>query len=432
MHLLIVTVGTRGDVQPYVALGLGLQRRGYTVTVASHREHESFVGASGLSFRNGGSSMRETLDSDIGRAWIESSDSLLQYTKTAKRVGEHMWPEALAIGESMTEKVDAVLFHPFATHAMHHAEARRLPSICLPLVPIFPSRIAPPVFLPRAPAWGWLRGAITDSTLKMIYKTVEHMHEAHRRKLGLGRLGPNIIRTLHQAGVPFVHLYSGHVAPRPGDWPDDVTVTGFCVLDAPSGYSPPEALTRFLDAGPPPIYVGFGSMTGLDPKDLTRMIREAVERAGVRAVVCTGWGGIGPLDAGDHVLQIDDVPHHWLFPRVRAVVHHGGAGTLAAGLRAGRPTVIAAFFGDQHFWGEMAAQRGACPKPLARRTIDASRLAEAIRTVLASDRYAAAAVRMQEALAAENGVANAVEQIEKHLDRPRASFWTRSSSNLQS
>jgi sterol 3beta-glucosyltransferase len=328
------------------------------------------------------------------------------------------------MADAFFEGAEAVLMHPFALHAMHHAEARRLPAILVSLIPVVPSRVQAPLFFPRAPAWGWLRSYVTNLSLEKIYQTVAHIHEPHRRALGLGPLGPNIIRTLRRRRIPCVQLYSAHVSPRPPDWEDDVHVTGFCFLPAPSDYVPERGLAQFLAGGEAPIYVGFGSMTGRDPEELAKTAIAAIRRARVRAVLCTGWGGLSRGIGGDDVFVVDDVPHDWLFPRVRSVLHHGGAGTLAAGLRAGRPTGIAAFFADQPFWGEMAARAGVGPRPLPKRSIDANRLGDMIERLVGDESYARAAERMQAALAREDGAGAAAEVIAGHLARASHTFWT--------
>jgi sterol 3beta-glucosyltransferase len=423
MHVLIVTVGTRGDVQPYVALALGLVRADFEVTLASHREHRDFVTSWGLPFRDAGASMREVLESDVGRDWIESSDSMGRYMKALRRLGDVMVPDNLAKAEAMTEGVDALLIHPFAMHAFHQAEARRLPAVIVGLIPFEPSSEMAPVFFPNAPRWGWLRRWLTHTAHKQGYATVAHHHEPYRKKLGIRSAGNNILLAVRSVGIPVLHLYSEVLVPRPSDWPDDVVATGFCFLDAHANWTPPEPLVRFLEAGESPIYIGFGSMTGRDPAELTRTVLEAVRTAGVRAVVGNGWGGTSKIEGASDVFVVDDVPHDWLFPRVRAVVHHGGAGTVSAGLRAGRPTAVAAFFADQPFWGHVTTTLGAGPRPLLKREIDSAHLAAKLRELLQSKDFAKSARLLGERLTAEDGVGNAVAFITKQLERPRDSFW---------
>jgi hypothetical protein len=172
--------------------------------------------------------------------------------------------------------------------------------------------------------------------------------------------------------------------PQPHDWDNHITIPGFFFLPLASFYKPPEDLEAFLEAGPAPVYIGFGSIVVHDPDVLTRTIFDAVKKAGVRALVSKGWGGLGHKDTQipENIYMLDNCPHDWLFPRVSCVVHHGGAGTMAAGIAAGRPTVIVPFFGDQSFWGDMVAKAGAGPAPIPHKKLTADRLAAAITEAL--------------------------------------------------
>ncbi len=165
------------------------------------------------------------------------------------------------------------------------------------------------------------------------------------------------------AGMPVLYGFSPEVIPPPKDWGTDVHVTGYWFLDVEEGWSPPTGLVEFLAAGPPPIFIGFGSMSNRDPAEMEALISEALERSSQRAVVQAGWGGLKGIASPDRVCSIDSVSHAWLFPRMAAVIHHGGAGTTSAGLRAGVPSIIVPFFGDQPFWGQRVHDLGVGPGP---------------------------------------------------------------------
>jgi UDP:flavonoid glycosyltransferase YjiC (YdhE family) len=172
--------------------------------------------------------------------------------------------------------------------------------------------------------------------------------------------------------------------PKPKDWGPHISISGFYFLDMASNFTPEPALAEYLAAGEPPIYIGFGSIVVDDPNAMTQMIFEAVKKTGRRALVSKGWGGLGAEELGipDGVFMLGNVPHDWLFKHVAAVVHHGGAGTTAAGIRAGKPTVIVPFFGDQPFWGAMTAKAGAGPLPIPYKDLTADKLAGAIEEAL--------------------------------------------------
>ena len=193
--------------------------------------------------------------------------------------------------------------------------------------------------------------------------------------------------------------------PKPADWASHLSVSGFFFLPLASSYTPPEDLIIFLQAGPPPVYIGFGSIVVQDPDGFSRLIIEAIRKAGVRALVSKGWGGLGSdkMDIPENVFMLGNCPHDWLFPQVSCVVHHGGAGTTAAGITSGRPTIIVPFFGDQPFWGDMIARAGAGPAPIPYKKLTADALAQAILEAL-QPQVQERAMLMAEKIGQENGV----------------------------
>ncbi|HEX2036809.1 MAG TPA: glycosyltransferase, partial [Chloroflexota bacterium] len=223
------------------------------------------------------------------------------------------------------------------------------------------------------------------------------------------------------AGIPRLYGYSRLVVPRPPDWPPDWHVTGYWALDSATAvppWEPPAALAAFLDAGPPPVYVGFGSMAPRSAGHLTEAALQALRATGQRGILASGWAGLGAASGAalpPEVFRIQEAPHDWLFPRMAAVVHHGGAGTTAAGLRAGVPAVVTPVFGDQPFWGQRVAALGAGPRPVPMRQVTAERLAGAIHQATTDARMRATAAGLGRRLRAEDGVAQAVRAVEQHL-----------------
>ncbi|HUF26315.1 MAG TPA: glycosyltransferase, partial [Gemmatimonadaceae bacterium] len=190
--------------------------------------------------------------------------------------------------------------------------------------------------------------------------------------------------------------------------------------DRPADWKPPAALKRFLASGEPPVYVGFGSMAGRDPQRVTGIVIDALQSVGLRGVLATGWGGLTSDGLPDTMFPLGDVPHDWLFPRMTAVVHHGGAGTTAAGLRAGRPTVICPFFGDQPFWGWRVHELGVGSEPIPQKKLTAGRLAAALRQVTALPVIRRNADALGDKIRSEDGVANAIAVVEQLLPRNAA------------
>jgi hypothetical protein len=205
------------------------------------------------------------------------------------------------------------------------------------------------------------------------------------------KLGPlsqaAAVTALHRLRVPYTYCWSPALIPKPKDWGSNITISGFYFLSLASNYQPDPDLAEFLASGPPPIYIGFGSIVVEDPNAMTKMIFDAVKLTGQRALVSKGWGGLGgdELSKPDGVFMLGNCPHDWLFKHVSCVVHHGGAGTMSAGIALGRPTVIVPFFGDQPFWGAMVARAGAGPSPIPYKELTAEKLANAILEALKPD-----------------------------------------------
>ena len=214
-----------------------------------------------------------------------------------------------------------------------------------------------------------------------------------------------------------IFIRSPALIPKPADWGNNIDISGFFFLDLASSFTPEPELAEFLAAGPPPVYIGFGSIVVDDPNAMTRMIFDAIHKSGVRALVSKGWGGLGADDVGipDGVFMLGNCPHDWLFQHVSAVVHHGGAGTTAAGIKAGKPTLVVPFFGDQPFWGAMIARANAGPDPIPYKDLTADKLAEAIKFCLQSDTLEKAK-ELGENIREEKGADTGGQKFHAHLD----------------
>lgn len=222
---------------------------------------------------------------------------------------------------------------------------------------------------------------------------------------------------LFRLKVPYTYLWSPGLIPKPPDWGPEIDIAGFVFLDLASAFQPPESLTKFMEAGEPPVYIGFGSIVVDDPDRFTSLIFEAVKKAGVRALVSKGWGGLGDEEnTPENIYMLDNTPHDWLFPRVSAVVHHGGAGTTAIGLKCGKPTMIVPFFGDQPFWGAMVSKAGAgAHEPIPYKHLSVEAFAEGIKQCLSPEAKAAAELIAQDIALEGDGASNAVESFHNHL-----------------
>lgn len=417
MRITLVTVGTRGDVQPYIALGLGLQAAGHTVTLATHATFEAEIRRRGLQFAAVEGNPQAIMQGSQGQAWQKTADNPFEFNRQLRKIAnpllECMMADCLqactgselivytALGWLATGSVVEKLGVPGFPAYLQHAT----PTSTYPY-PSFPTR--------RLGAW------YNRLTYQIAYWLVwqmfrEPINRARGKVLGLPPIEGNPFVRAIRAGRPLVYGFSPSVLPKPKDWGEHVHVTGFWLLDAPADWQPPVALVNFLQAGPPPVYVSFGSTGDRKPEETTTLVVIALQLAVLRGVLGSSWGGIGQGDLPPSVVVADYVPHDRLFPQMAAVVHHGGAGTTAAGLRAGIPSVIVPFFADQPFWAQRVYELGAGPKPIPQARLSAENLAEALqfatsdRNVLSQSKKRGAQIR------AENGIACAVEVIERFV-----------------
>lgn len=421
MRIALVTLGTRGDVAPYIPVAKALRARGHEVVFGTHAEFEPMVRAAGFELRPIRGGFRELTSTELGKKWLSSADRPFEYARWAEKLLLPLAQPWLDDADAALEGCDAVAFYMIAVHALVGAERRGIPAVCLAPWPAYATRELPPVVMPSLEILPrFLLPTAWSLSLRVLFGGYGPTFRAHRARVGLPPdPAPSPLHSIAARDVPVVQLFSEHVIARPSDWPAHVDVAGFS-FDTTEGYEPPEALARFLAAKDdrPLVYAGFGSMTGHSPVELARIAVGAARRANVRLVYATGWGGGVQLD-GDDVFVIDELPHDWLFPRVDAVVHHGGAGTFAEGLRAGKPTVILAFFADQPFWGRVNARLGAGPPHLTRKGLTEARLAGAIRRATSEGRYRESASAIAAKLAREDGAARAAELVERHLEAAR-------------
>ena len=421
MRILIITIGTRGDVQPYLALARGLMAAGHEMWLATDVTFESFVADFGVGFKAIKADPRQAMQEDIRKVGGNPVKFIGWLNRQFRPLARDFFRDVKAAAEDM----DALLFGALAFPAFHVAQGLGIPSLATYLQPATPTRHfagaagQTPEWLPfRGQANKWITELSTFSVFAMTKGVVD---EARQELLGLPRMPWRDYLKLNSAGVPIVYGYSPHVVPVPPDWGDWLHVTGYWFLDGDEEWQPPAPLAGFLEAGPPPVYVGFGSMIDKESGAVTKIVLDALAKTGRRAILLGGWGDLGGGDLPanvlrpENVLRIESAPHRWLFPRMAAVVHHGGAGTTAAGLRAGVPNVIVPFFADQPFWGSRIQALGVGPRPIPRQKLTADRLAEAIEKAVSDQEMNRLAAELGQKIQAEDGVAAAVPLIESLL-----------------
>ena len=414
MRVAVLAIGSRGDVEPFLALSAGLRRRGHTVVVATHAEFAAMVTGAGVDFAELGGNPREALSSPQGRRMLNTRNPLLLPSRMGALVGPAL-DAALPAALAACAGADVVLFATLAQFGLTVADQLGIPAVAAHLQPATPTAAIPAAGLPSVrPPPAALNKATWRLSEALTWRAFRPTLNRQRSRAALAGLPRRPwSRWPRDHRPPVLYGFSPSVVPVPPDWPDDVHVTGYWFRDPDPACTLPAALAAFLAAGAAPVYLGFGSMPDADPAGLVAALVGGARRAGHRMVLHSGWsrlGATGLLD--DDVLVVDDVPHSLLFPRMAAVVHHGGAGTTAAALRAGVPAVVVPLFADQFFWGRRVAALGAGAPPIARERLTDARLGAAL--AVASGRRDGAR-RIAEELAVEDGVAVAVALLEERV-----------------
>jgi len=416
MKVSIVAAGSRGDVQPYVALGNGLKEAGHTVHVLASQDFQELITAHGLRFFNMGGSIESVAQSMEG---LLEGGNFIKILSTMGPVAQRLVSEAAASGLIACEGSNLIiagLGGLFVGLAL--SEKLDIPFVPAYLYPFTPTRDFPTVLSPspqmRLPSWAnRLSHRIGQQMMWQTFRAADK--KARRQVLGIAPMsfwGP--FNSLEQDNRTILCGYSKHVIPIPKDWGNTIHVTGYWFLEPSAGWEPPADFVKFLKSGPPPIYIGFGSMVNRKPEETTDLVLQALARTDQRGVLSSGWGGLRKEELPETVFMIGSIPHSWLFPQMAAVVHHGGVGTTAAGLRAGIPALVTPYFGDQLFWGQRVYELGVGPRPIPRKHLSVDCLAESIRCIVSDTAMQEKATRLGELIRVENGIARAVSVIEQY------------------
>ncbi|MBC9724812.1 glycosyltransferase [Streptomyces sp. TRM68367] len=406
-----MTAGSRGDVAPFTGLGHGLVRAGHRVTLVTHGRFEPLVAGSGVAFHPLPVDPRAELESSRGRGLHRSATGvgkMVRFVALARAVVGQMTDDLLAAARES----DVVLLAG-ATGPLGHAiaEGLSLPSLGVHLQPLHPTQeFAPPML--TAGSWGAAGNRLAGHGVNLAVERVfARAVPEVRARLGLPRAGTATAwRERERRGWPVLHGFSPLVLPRPRDWRAGLDVTGYWWPYNRESELPP-SVRDFLDAGPPPVFVGLGSATVPDPERLSAEIVRALRRAGLRGVIQRGWGGLEA--SGDDVLTIDEVPHSVLFPRMAAVVHHAGAGTTAAGVRAGVPAVPVPVQFDEGFWAARLVALGVAPRAIPLRRLTADMLAAALTRAARDEGYRERARALGARVRAEDGIAPVVDAVNR-------------------
>ncbi len=418
-RIAIVAAGTYGDVQPHVALAKGLQAAGYSVCLVTHAAYASLVHEYGVTFASLAGDPHAFLPRS-GRVMAAARGNALKdmgFLRQLMREQHDVALRALDDCWHACQGVDAIIASTVAIVGPVVAERLGVPAFSSALQPLTQTGAFPLFLFPPSPVMSAPYNRLTYKlTRRLVWAATRRLINGCRQRLGLPAESRRIpLARARGPQLPVLYGFSEHVVPKPPDWGRDVHVTGYWPLEPPASWSPPTEITQFLTAGAPPVYVGFGSSRTSDPEATAVQVRDALQLAGVRGVLGTGWGGLGGLATSPTILQVEAIPHAWLFPRVAAVVHHCGAGTMAAALRAGVPSVPVPFDGDKPFWAQRAYELGVAPKPIPWKQLSSGNLAEAIRFAVGDVGMRDRAKSVGDTLRAERGVDRAVKVVQAHL-----------------
>jgi UDP:flavonoid glycosyltransferase YjiC (YdhE family) len=425
LRIVIPVTGSRGDVQPYIALGKGFQAAGHDVRIATHRDYAAAIRGHGLDFFAVAGDARALHNTEAAHRMNGAGRNPFAYVRELVRMREPLMQELMALCSAACRDGDFVVLTPTTLlMGLSAAEKWRLPVCITAFQPTSPSRHLANCLFPELPWWvpgrgtyNYLSHLMAGGALWWSLRT--HINRARQEVLDLPPfrlLGPPVG---FFENTPTLAAYSPRVlAPAP-DWGGNIHVTGYWFLDTPPDWQPPAALCDFLASGPPPVCVGFGSMSDGDAEQATEVVSKAMAMAGQRAVLLTGWGALAARCPSDQVFVAEAVPHDWLYPRTAGVVHHGGAGTTGAALRAGVPSLVVPFAGDQFLWGRRVFALGAGPRPIPRWKLSAAALADGLRALTDDEGMRARAAELGAAVRAEDGVGRAVRVVSEMVPEPR-------------
>ena len=427
MQITILALGSQGDVRPHLTLGKGLDASGHQVRVATFQNFEPMVAAHGLDYHPVRGDVQGILGTSGGQALAASGRNPLRMARTVLQLfctlagsfAQDLYAPALWDTELIVNQL------PGGLYGCDLAEKLGVPMVLVAVMPLTPTRYEPMLAFPSMvsglPGYNALTHWLAYQLVWQGYRPA--VARWRQRALGLSR--PPLwgyARWLKERRVPVLNGFSPHVVPRPPDWGDHVHITGYWFprqtrdrFPKEQDWQPPDDLRTFIEAGSPPVFIGFGSMPVRDPKRTTAIVLDALAQSGQRAILHTGWGGLGGQGLPAHVLSISYAPYGWLFPRMAAVVHHGGSGTTGFGLRSGVPSIVVPFLFDQFYWGRRIHELGVGPAPIPHKRLSARRLAEAIAEVVSDAEMRRRAAELGKQIRAEDGVGEAIRAIQQHI-----------------
>lgn len=416
-QITILTIGSRGDVQPFCALALGLIAKGYSVKLAASTNFADWADQLGIPFAPIAGNFQQLLQTPEGIALLEGD-------RNASPFDDDLCWQQMSDGWHACQGSDLLIFAPLAAWGYHLAEALEIPAILATQIPIAATRAYPFLKFADLPK-RWPVSQLNVSTYHLLeflsWQQNRQMINQFRQEIlqlkPIDRLGARYRRNppTHLAPLPILNNFSASVSPPPSDLQAHIHQVGYWFLDTDAQFVPPQPLQDFLQAGSRPLYIGFGSMVARNADSLFAKVLTALKTTQQRAILCSGWSSLTAANVPDSVYVTKAVPHDWLLPQVTAAIHHGGAGTTAAVLRAGIPSIVVPFFADQPAWGKRLEQLGVAAAPIPYLELTAEALADRIRSVVNNRAMKHQAQQLSIDIQAEDGIAEAIDVIERYL-----------------
>jgi len=403
MHITILALGSHGDVQPYASLGSGLKSAGHQVRFITFESFSSLITKNELDFH--------PIHGDAQSLVATGGADMLGLMRSFGSLAEGYARDLSAPHLGETDLIINQL--PAGLYGFDLAEKYDVPMVLAAVIPLARTGVFPLMGFPEIPLSGYnkMTYLLGEQMAWQMFRSV--INRWRKQTLDLPRTPVRgYFSKFGTDQIPIVNGFSQHVVPRPADWSEHIYTTGYWFPEDKT-WEPPDDLSAFIEAGSPPVFIGFGSMPIKDPQRTTDIIFEALKQSGQRAILHMGWGGLGDRSLPDHVFKIDYAPYDWLFPQMAMIVHHGGSGTTAFGLRAGVPSCVVPFVFDQFYWGRRIAELGVGPSPIPYKQLTVERLRKAIDIGVSDARMQRKAKELGQRIRAENGIQNAVNTIEQ-------------------
>jgi len=410
MNITMIALGSRGDIFPYATLGKALVEAGHQVHFMTTEDYSSLVFKNSLGFLP----IKGSGETAVHEAGINVNKLMLVFARLSKGIIQNFDTYA-----STLEKTDLIINQlPVGVYGYDLSEKYQVPTLMAGVIPLTKTSAFPamgmPVWLGSIPGFNRFSYSLVEQLTWIVMG--KDINRWRTQDLGLP---PTPLWGYFDAigthRMPVLNGFSPHVVPPPPDWDKNhIHTTGYWFPEE-KDWAPPDALLHFLESGAPPVFIGFGSMPVKSPRMVTEQIIQAVSHSGSRAILHAGWAGLGAENLPDYIFPIDYAPYGWLFSRMSAIIHHGGSGTTAFGLRSGRPSMIIPFLFDQYYWGKQIASRGVGPAPQPFKRLSPIKLGDAIRRMQTDTEMQSRAAALGEKIRVENGLAQAVEVVEKYL-----------------